>query len=172
MVSGGFRAAAGRKPDPLSGRSERSGYSLSSLPNKGFQGKTPKFPLGKYEVFYVDGDGERGYDDKATAQFAKRERTIWKTLWHTPQACAWSLPEYAYLIFDIALYCRQLVICESSDAKAADRGLLPRYADRIGLSASGLAALGWKIVPDEVSMKRMEVQAEDETEVQPRRLRG
>jgi hypothetical protein len=172
VVSGGFRAAAGRKPDPLSGRSERGGYSLSALPNRGFQGKTPKFPLGKYEVFYVDGDGERGYDDKATAQFAKRERTIWRTLWHTPQACAWSLPEYAYLIFDIALYCRQLVICESSDAKAADRGLLPRYADRIGLSASGLAALGWKIVPDEVSMKRMEVQAEDETEVQPRRLRG
>ena len=162
MVSGGFRAAAGRKPDPLSGRSEKRGVSVMSLPNGGNGGRPPRYPLGSFDMG----------DEESSRRFRIRERAVWRALWRTPQACAWTKPEYSYMLFDIALYCRQLTICESSQATAADRGLLPRYADRIGLSASSMAALGWRIVPDEIGSRRMESEATAETEVRPRRLRG
>ena len=49
----------------------------------------------------------------------------------------------------IALYVRQFVLCESSEAKAADRATLARYADTIGLTPQGLRLNGWTIVDDE-----------------------
>jgi hypothetical protein len=111
-------------------------------------------------------------DKRATNAWEKREKELWEALWRTPQACAWSMAQNAYMLFDIALYTRQLVICESSDAKAADRSLLPRYADRIGMSPAGLITLGWKITPDELANKRMESEEFEASAPQPRRLRG
>lgn len=156
MPSGGARVRSGPAPDPRSGRSERRHYDLAGLPNTGYTGKPPKFPLADYRIMSDDGE-----DKPAEEAWKKRERAVWKTLWKTPQACAWSLPENAYLAWDIALYCRQLVLCEQAGATASDRALLPRFADRIGLSAAGLAALGWRIVPDELGAARMAKQAEE-----------
>ena len=62
---------------------------------------------------------------------------------------AWSRPQYKYLQHMVALYVRQYVLCESSDAKAADRTTLCRYADSIGLTPQGLRLNGWRIVADE-----------------------
>lgn len=176
MVSGGARVRSGPAPDPNSRTSERRGYTLSSLPNGGYAGKPPAFPLPDPVICDTDADGTPVPNPKASAARKKREATLWKSLWKTPQACAWSLPQYSYLIYEVAMYCRLFATCEDVNAKAADRTLLPRYADRIGLSAAGLAALGWRIVPDEVAARRM-AKAEEEEEAanqpaqQPRRLR-
>ena len=53
------------------------------------------------------------------------------------------------LFSTVALYVRQFVICESSDAKAADRATLARYADIIGLTPQGLRLNNWSIIDDE-----------------------
>ena len=169
MTSGGARLRSGPNPDPYSAKSERRGYSLAALPNQGFSGKIPTYPLARFMVI-KQADDDVQSDDAATALFAKRERYFWKKLWRTPQAFAWSLPQFAFLEIDVALYCRQLAICETSAATASDRSLLPRYADRIGLSVAGLAALGWKIMPDQVAEKRMELESVEAP--RQRRLRG
>lgn len=70
-------------------------------------------------------------------------------LWKLPQAIAWHMPKYRYLFNTVALYCRQFVLCETADAKAADRATLARYADTIGLTPQGLRLNGWTIVDDE-----------------------
>lgn len=175
MASGGARVRSGPAPDPNSRTSERRGYTLSSLPNGGYAGRPPKFPLPD-PVVCVEEDGVAVEDKQASAVRKKREQELWRQLWKTPQACAWSLPQYSYLIYEVGLYCRLFATCEDVNAKAADRTLLPRYADRIGLSAAGLAALGWRIVPDEIAARRMAKAEEDEEAkiqpgVQPRRLR-
>ena len=179
MTSGGARVRSGPMADPNSGHSERVGYRLQSLPNEGYTGDIPDFPLAKYVILKKDDEGNAVPDRYRMTQWRKREMTIWGTLWRSPQACAWSLPQYGYLVFDIAMYCRQFVICESSGATASDRGLLPRYADRIGLSAAGLAELGWKIMPDELALRRMGRDAQETTQAEEesgptvrRRLRG
>lgn len=63
-----------------------------------------------------------------------------------PQAIAWHMPECAYLFNTVALYVRQFRLCESGEAKAADRATLQRYADTIGLTPQGLKMNGWRIV--------------------------
>jgi hypothetical protein len=88
-------------------------------------------------------------DADSTEQWNRRERELWGELWKLPQAIAWHMPEFAYLFNTVALYCRQFVICESPDAKAADRSTLQRYADTIGLTPQGLKLNGWQIVDDE-----------------------
>lgn len=176
MVSGGARVRSGPPPDPTSRTSERRGYALSALPNTGYSGPIPDFPLVDPVINRESPDGGWKKDVKASAAAKRREREIWDRLWRTPQACAWSLPEYSYLTFEVGIYCRLFATCEQVNAKASDRALLPRYADRIGLSAAGLAALGWRIVPDELAAARMARDADESNEgvggFHPRRLRG
>ena len=156
MTSGGARARSGPAKNPNSRTSERAGYTLTSLPNAAYEGKPPRFPLPSYRVYDFDVDGSVVKDDPGARSFHRRELELWRQLWKSPQAYAWSMPQYSYMIWDIALYCRSLIIAQDSTAKAADRTLLPRYADRIGLSAAGLAQLGWRIAPDELAQKRLE----------------
>lgn len=173
MTSGGARLKSGPAPDPTSARSERRGYNLRALPATGYEGRTPSFPLDEYRVYLLGEDGEQIFDEKATKQWKTRERKLWRNLWKSPQACAWSMPQYAYMIYDVALYCRQLILCQDSMAKAADRGLLPRYADRIGLSAVGLSGLGWRISDDDKQEDKATEEAETRAKEAPkRRLRG
>lgn len=156
MTSGGARARSGPPKNPNSRTSERAGYTLMSLPNSGYDGKPPRFPLADYRIENITNDDGRVYDEEGSQSFKRRERKLWRELWKTSQACAWSLPQYQYMVYDVAMYCRLMVISETSTAKAADRALIPRYADRIGMSAAGLASLGWKIAPDEFAQRRME----------------
>ncbi|MBW3088817.1 hypothetical protein KIH77_08790 [Bifidobacterium sp. 82T24] len=156
MVSGGARTRSGPAKDPNSRTSARAGYTLMSLPNGEYDGPVPGFPLGRYRVMEVVEKGVVRFSEKETRAFRRRELSMWKAVWRYPQAWAWSMPQYSYMVFDIAMYCRSMTIAESSGSSAADRGLIPRYADRIGLSADGLARLGWRIAPDELAQRRME----------------
>ncbi|HET7327858.1 MAG TPA: hypothetical protein VFJ14_11310 [Nocardioidaceae bacterium] len=93
-------------------------------------------------------------DTDATDAVAKRELELWEWLWRTPQACAWAMPSESWRLHAIALYCRTFVICEGSDATAADKGSLHRFADDIGMTPAGLRANGWAVAQDVVGEKR------------------
>ena len=99
------------------------------------------FPLSEWTIWdtWKDDDGfHKERDEKATEAWNRRERELWRDLWRLPQAIAWHMPRYQYMFTTIALYVRQFVLCESSEAKAADRTALARYADTIGLTPQGL----------------------------------
>lgn len=151
MTSGGRRLRSGPPPDPNSRTSERRGYTLQSLPNTEYRGRAPKYPLPEYTVRKWDNDANQWTTlDAETERFRARELELWKWLWKQPQARAWKLAQYGYMRMELAQWTRMSVICESADAKAADRSILLRLADRIGLTAAGLVALGWKIEDETV----------------------
>lgn len=155
MVRGGARSRSGPAPDPQSARSDARGLAadVTVLSSKGYKHKPRAFPLGEWVIYEVwkdeDGNLRKTRDDTATERWRAREETVWKELWKTPQAIAWHMPQFAYLFSTVALYVRQFVICESSDAKAADRATLARYADIIGLTPQGLRLNNWSIIDDE-----------------------
>lgn len=152
MPRGGARNRSGPKADPNSGRSDRRGYSLTALPSEGYSGPVPEFPLMRRNVYFVV-DKERRFDEAATQMVAEREAGLWAWVWRTPQACAWSMPSEAWRLHTIAMWVRTMVICESSEATAADKNSLHRFADQIGMTTAGLAEMGWKIAVDEVAVK-------------------
>ena len=129
---GGARNRSGPVRDPNSARSERAGFSLAALPNEGFQGDAPEWPLGA------------GPDE-----VAGRELAVWAEAWTTPQAAAWALEPWRWQT--VAMWVRTFVICEGDDAKAADKGALHRFADQIGLTPAGLVENGWQVAPVEVA---------------------
>ena len=62
------------------------------------------------------------------------------------------------------MWVRTYVLCESSEASAADKGSLHRFADQIGLTPAGLKENGWAIAKDELAAK-----AAERAEPQPRK---
>lgn len=157
MTSGGARAKAGRMPDPASETFQQRAGDLFALPANGYKRPHPKFPLPPYVVWNVwkdNGETGRDRDEPASKAWNDREHEVWNELWRYPQGFAWSRPQYKYLQHIVALYVRQYVLCESSDAKAADRTTLCRYADSIGLTPQGLRMNGWRIVNDESHVVR------------------
>lgn len=181
MTSGGSRNRSGRTADENSGRSDRRGYSLASLPAEGYDGPVPDFPLMSRRVYRWEFEDKRRFqvlDEETTELVADREAELWEWAWSTPQACAWSMPSESWRINTIALWVRTFVICESDEAKAADKSSLHRFADQIGLTTAGLAEMGWKVVVDKLAEKRAEKDAADNSEsaegeqpAQQRRLR-
>lgn len=145
MPSGGARTKAGRMPDPASEAFQQRAGGLFALPANGYRRPHPKFPLPPYVVKDDPSEEER---------WNRREREVWNELWRYPQGFAWSRPQYKYLQHIVALYVRQYVLCESPDAKAADRATLCRYADSIGLTPQGLRLNGWRIVADDEPARR------------------
>lgn len=157
-MRGGARARSGPMPDLQSARSDARGIAQDAvmLPASGYKYRPVKFPLAAYQVMDVwkDEDGlHREVDQSASEKWAAREFQLWKELWKLPQAVAWHMPQYSYLIGTVALYVRQFVICESPDAKAADRTVLQRYADTIGLTPQGLKLNNWRIYDDKAEKK-------------------
>ena len=129
---GGARNRSGPVRDPNSARSERAGFSLAALPNEGFQGDAPEWPLGA------------GPDE-----VAGRELSVWAEAWGTPQAAAWALEPWRWPI--IAEYCRLKAIVEANPAaSAALVAQLHRYRDQIGLTPAGLVENGWAIAQAEI----------------------
>lgn len=152
MASGGARNRSGPKADPKSGRSDRRNYSLTALPNGGYDGPVPDFPL-----------------PAAT----DRELDVWTTAWRTPQACAWSLPSERWRVRLVAMWTRVSVRCEELDAPASLIGQLHRFEDKIGFSTAGLAEMGWAISVDEVAAKAAEkVEEGEQKPKRERRLRS
>jgi hypothetical protein len=131
LSKGGARNRSGPQADPSSGRSDRRGFALTALPSEGYGGDVPEFPLLDASV---------------------RELDLWAWAWTTPQACAWSLEPWRW--HTVAMWVRTAVVCEGSEATAADKGSIHRFADQVGLTPAGLRENGWAIARDEVSLKR------------------
>ena len=164
MSRGGPRNRSGPQSDPNSARSDRRGVRLTALPASGWDGPVPDFPLPPRPVYYFTTDEEgkrvREKDDDATQDAATRELELWEWAWRTPQACAWAQPSEAWRLHTIAMWVRTYVVCESSEATAADKGSLHRFADQIGMTPAGLKENGWAIAVDEVGARRADQAAE------------
>lgn len=154
MTRGGARNRSGPQADPNSGRSERRGIKLTALPSDGYDGEAPEWPLPPRQVYYFDAEKVRHLDEAATERVAEREQELWAWAWSTPQAWAWSQPSESWRLHTVAMWVRTFVLCESSDATAADKGSLHRFADQVGLTPAGLRENGWAIAVDQVSEKR------------------
>jgi hypothetical protein len=151
------------------------GYKLTALPAEGYAGPVPEFPLPRRLVYFtefVDKRPVRVFDAVATAMVAERELALWEWAWRTPQACAWSMPSERWRSYTVAMWVRTAVICESSDATAADKNSLHRFADQVGLTTAGLAEMGWKVAVDEVATKAAEHLPEPSSAPRARRLRA
>ena len=163
MTSGGARNRSGPQADPRSGRSDSRGVSYVALPAAGFDGEAPAWPLPRRAVFFesvVDGKIVREFDQAATEAVADRELVLWAWAWSTPQAWAWSQPAEAWRLMTIAMWVRTYVVCESSDAKAADKASLHRFADQIGITPAGLKENGWQVVAGPVAVAPTPAQGE------------
>lgn len=151
----GGHARSGPPIDPNSGRSERRGIKFTALPAFGYDGPVPEWPLPLRECFMLV-DKLPIFDVRRTEQVADREAALWAWAWSTPQAWAWSQPSESWRLHTIAMWVRTYVLCESSEATAADKGSLHRFADQIGMSPAGLKENGWVIAKDELGEKRAE----------------
>jgi hypothetical protein len=169
MSKGGARNRSGPPKDPNSGRSDRLGVKLTALPAEGFRGEVPEFPLPKVVVFweyFEDKQKVRERDEGATASRFERELELWEWAWSTPQACAWAVQPWRW--HSVAMWVRTSALCESSDATAADKNSLHRFADQIGLTPAGLKENGWAIAADEVAEKRTEPQKQQGRDLKSR----
>lgn len=121
-MRGGRRTHSGPAKDPNSGRSDRAGYSVTSLPAEGFTGEAPDFPL---------------------PLGSERESEVWADVWTYPQAWAWITRPRMWR--HVAMYVRWSVRMESEDASAALGNVVMRYADDAGISEAGLKFHGWAV---------------------------
>lgn len=173
MTSGGSRNRSGPQKDPSSGRSERSNFSLTALPNGGHDGEAPDFPLMRRLVHRWEFEEKRRFqvlDEEATEAVADREAELWEWAWSTPQAAAWSREPWRWQT--VAMWVRTMVVCESSDATAADKGSIHRFADQIGLTPAGLKENGWAIAAADIEPAAVPDAAEDAPVAPVRRLRA
>lgn len=157
MPSGGARNRSGPRPDPNSQTSQRKGYTLRSLPPEGRKGRVPKYPLPPVEMTFIDEAGAVRSSEDLSAKANAREKALWRHVWTLPQACAWESEPWRWYL--VAIWVRTAVICERSDAKAADRTTLLRIADQIGLTTAGLKENGWQIAKVENSEPNVGAQA-------------
>lgn len=128
MTSGGARVRSGPQPQEHSARSDRRGYRLRVLPASDYAGPVPEFPL---------------------PEPSQREKVLWAEVWKLPQAHVWADSADRWRVYGIGMYVRQAVRCEAFDVSATHVAQLHRFADQIGLTDAGLAAMGWRVVTEE-----------------------
>ena len=173
MASGGARNRSGPPLDPNSGRSDARGVRFDTLPAEGYQGVIPEWPLPRREVMTWEAEGKARWqvvDATATERVVDRERELWLWAWRTPQAAAWAKPSESWRLLSIAMWVRTYVLCESTEATAADKNSLHRFADQVGLTPAGLRENGWAVARDEIGARRAGKAAEETTPA-VRRLR-
>jgi hypothetical protein len=173
MTKGGARNKSGPGIDPTSLRSAERNIILTALPNEGFSGEAPEFPLPKRFIWneWFEGSGRnrekrRERDDGATEGTWERELDLWNWAWTTPQACAWALESWRW--HTVAMWVRTFVICESSESTAADKSSLHRFADQIGLTPAGLKENGWAVAANQIAAKSTERPAATKTSARDR----
>lgn len=174
MARGGARNRSGPQADPNSGRSDQRGIKFTALPACGYDGPVPDWPLPKrivWHSWFEDGKKVRENDEACTDQVAEREADLWGWAWRTPQACAWAQPSESWRLYTVAMWVRTFVLCESSEATAADKGSLHRFADQIGMTPAGLRENGWAIAKDEVGAKRADAEPKADVPKPSRRMR-
>jgi len=146
MTQGGARNRSGPAYDPMSLRSGERGLARVALPAAGYAGDVPAFPLMAFVVYRWETEDKRRFqvrDDEATDAFRERETELWAQAWSYPQATAWSREPWRWNA--VAMWVRTQVVCESSEATAADKGAIHRFADQIGMTPAGLKENGWEI---------------------------
>lgn len=147
MAKGGARNRSGPPKDPKSLKSGLIGFTLTALPNGGYDGEVPDL---------LD------YLPAAT----ERQRDIWAKLWTTPQACAWSTEAWRWpVIADLAKY---LARADDPEAPIGIATAVRQLRDDVGLSKAGLIANGWAIAVDETTAKRAAKKATASTSARDR----
>ena len=96
----------------------------------------------------VDGKKVQAVDEDLTQAVRDREAELWAWAWRTPQAAAWAREPWRWPT--VAMWVRTFVTCESSEATAADKGSVHRFADQIGMTPDGLKLNGWAIAAPEI----------------------
>jgi hypothetical protein len=142
---------------------------VTSLPMAGYTGRAPAFPLPKIgRGLDADGNPNRAAADS----FRKREMEIWRQVWKTPQAAAWSIDPWRWPT--VAEFCRIKAAVElDPDSNAALLSRLREYRNEIGLSPDGMKANGWAISRDQVTPRAEKKAAAKTTTAKPqRRLRS
>ena len=122
MTSGGARARGGRPPDPEAIRRDRKSDQAGwvTLPERR-DAPPPAWPL---------------------TRCAKRESEMWTRLWATPQAVMW---EQQGMADEVAVYVRTFCEASATDGTVAQRTLVLRQMEGLGLSAAGLARNRWRL---------------------------
>lgn len=127
MGSGGARNRSGPPVDPNSGRSDRRGISLTALPNEGYRGEVPEFPIPGASV---------------------RELEVWESLWRRPQACVWiSQPWRWDALAELAML---QVRAESRDCPVNVFERMRQWRADLGLTPAGLLENGWAIATADI----------------------
>ena len=121
MTSGGARTRSGPAPDPTALRRDRDHAEWIALPAGGRQGEAPLWPLP---------DNLAG------------ESVLWEREWSRPQAVEW---ERNGQELEVALFVRAIVVSEGPKATAADRNVVQRKMNDLGLTVPGLRANRWRI---------------------------
>lgn len=166
MIKGGY-LSCGRTIPAVEAGSETGLFKehvtgnlfITYLPAEGYQGAIPEFPLAFSNPFEDDTLGEA---------FRKRELEVWQQWWRAPQGAAWVSEPWRWNT--VALAARQFVVCEMT-FKAADKALLHRYLDDIGLTAAGLRTNDWRILPQEEINKLRNGATQEELPLEPTPLR-
>lgn len=138
MARGGARNRSGPQPDPNSARSDKAGIKFLQLPQEGYAGRAPAFPI----QALTEVNEETGR--KRVTEISKREKVLWREYWKLPQAAAWA--EEVWRWQGLALMCRLEAQAELFPAKSATLvGQLHRFRDQMGLTPAGLKENGWQI---------------------------
>lgn len=120
----GGHARSGPAPDPNALRRDRDSGEWVSLPASGRVGEPPEWPLP---------DELHG------------EAMLWEREWRRPQAVMW---ERNGQQLEVALFVRSIVVSEGPKASAADRNVVQRKMNDLGLTVPGLRANRWRIVDE------------------------
>lgn len=158
MASGGARARSGPAPDPAALRRDRTDdASWVTLPIEGYRGDVPDFPLPAipvYDIYWVDKQRVKEFDEDATKALYERETDLWASLWAKPQAFMWSKLGLKY---EVAAYVRAYVESTAAESNSGLKTAALRMAAEIGLSLPGMHSLRWTFAEDELGAKRAEV---------------
>lgn len=123
MAKGGH-ARSGPPPDPNALRRDRDQGEWTKLPSAGRDGDVPPWPLPETLAGELD---------------------LWAAQWKRPQAVMW---ERNGQQLEVALFVRSIVVSEGAKATAADRNVVQRKMNDLGLTVPGLRANRWLIVDD------------------------
>lgn len=149
MVSGGARARSGPPADPNALRRDRKDdkawVDLPLVPLSDI----PSFPLPKisvYDVYYVDKQRVREFDEASTEERWESECELWADLWSKPQAHMWAA---LGLKWQVAAYVRAYLESVGADSNAGLKTAAIRMEAELGLSTVGMGQLRWSIAPVE-----------------------
>lgn len=149
MPKGGH-AHSGPAKDPNSRTSERAGFTLTALPNEGYHGDIPE--LADFLIDVTD-----------------RHLSIWRDLWSTPQACAWSQESWRWpVVADLVMF---RVRADEPESPVGLATSIRQLRDDLGLSKAGLAANGWAIASPVVTPEPEQTPAEGDEVGQRRQKR-